>query len=66
MFSQESNWREGNIGSGNGLAPNRRQAITWATDDPVHWRIYVALGGDELMYRPLGDLIEILDKWFSR
>ena len=31
-------------GSGNGLAPNRRQVITWTNDDPVHWRIYAALG----------------------
>ena len=35
-------------GSGNGLAPNRRQAIIWNNYDPVHWRIYAALGGDEL------------------
>ena len=27
---------------------NRRQAIIWANADPVHWRIYAALGGDEL------------------
>ena len=26
-----------------------RQAITWTNDDPVHWCIYAALGGDELM-----------------
>ena len=32
----------------NGLAQNRRQAITWSNTDPVHWRIFVALGGDEL------------------
>ena len=25
-----------------------RQAITWTNDDPVHWRIYMAPGGDEL------------------
>ena len=36
------------IGSGNGLAPNRRQVINWTNADPVHWRIYTALGGDEL------------------
>ena len=30
------------------MARNRRQAITWTNDDPVHWRIYAALGGDEL------------------
>ena len=36
-------------GSGNGLAPNRRQAITWTNADPVHWRIYAALEGDGVM-----------------
>ena len=36
------------IGSGNGLAPRRRQAITWTNADPVNRRIYAALGGDEL------------------
>ena len=25
-----------------------RQAIIWTNADPVHWRIYVALAGDEL------------------
>ena len=34
--------------SGNGLAPNRRQAITCTNADPVHWSIYAALGGDKL------------------
>ena len=32
----------------NGLMPNRRQAITWTNVDPVNWRKYAALGGDEL------------------
>ena len=32
----------------NGSAPNRRQAIIWTDADPIHWRIYVSLGGDEL------------------
>ena len=36
------------IGSDNGLVPNRRQAIIWTNADPIHWRIYAALGGDEL------------------
>ena len=31
----------------NGLALNRRQAITWTNADPIHWRIYAVLGGDE-------------------
>ena len=30
------------------IKPNRRQAITWTNADPIHWRIYEALGGDEL------------------
>ena len=37
-------------GSDNGLAPIRRQAIIWTTADPVHWRIYAALGGDEWIW----------------
>ena len=37
--------------SGNGLAPNRRQVIIWTNADPVHKRIYVALGGGELRSR---------------
>ena len=28
----------------NGLAPNRRQAIIWTSDDLVYWRIYSSLG----------------------
>ena len=36
------------IGSNNGLAPNRQQAIVLVNADPVHWRIYATLGGDEL------------------
>ena len=30
---QESNWQYPSIGSGNGLAPNRRQVITWTNAD---------------------------------
>ena len=37
------------IGLDNGLAPNRRQAFIWTNADPVHWPIYAALGGDELL-----------------
>ena len=37
------------IGSGNGLAQHRRQAITWTNADPVHQCIYAVLGGDELI-----------------
>ena len=36
------------ICSDNGLAPSRRQVIIWTNADPVHRRIYAALGGDEL------------------
>ena len=37
------------IGSGNGLGPNRRQAIIWANAYPVHGYIYATLGEDELI-----------------
>ena len=45
----EANRQHPSIGLDNGLAPNRRQAINWTNADPIHWRIYAALGGDELM-----------------
>ena len=32
------------VGSGNGLVPNKRQAITWSNAGPVYWRIFAALG----------------------
>ena len=35
------------IGLDDGLASNMRQAIIWTNADPIHWRIYTALGGDE-------------------
>ena len=43
VCSQGSTQQLVSIGSGNGLAPNRRQAITWTNAYPVHWRIYAAL-----------------------
>ena len=33
----------------NGLAPNRQQAIIWTNTEQIHWRIYAALEGDELL-----------------
>ena len=45
-----SNWQKVSIGSGNGLAPNRRQAITWTNVEPVHGRIYAALGGAKVIH----------------
>ena len=38
-------YNETNVGSGNGLAPNRHQAIIWINADPFHRRIFAALGG---------------------
>ena len=35
-------WEHVNIGSRNGLVPNRWQAITWTSDDPIHWCICVS------------------------
>ena len=40
------------FGLDNGLATNRQQAIVWTNADPIHWRIYAALGGGELI-KPL-------------
>ena len=46
---QEAPWQQVSTGSGNGLAPNRRQAIIWTNDDTVHWRIYAALREEDLI-----------------
>ena len=46
ICSQISNVWYTSIGSGNGLAPNRRQAIAWTNADPDHWRICAAHGRD--------------------
>ena len=37
-----------NIGSDNGLAPARRQAIIWTNVGMFYWHIYVSLGLNEL------------------
>ena len=37
------------IGSDNGLALSRRQAIIWTKTDTIQQRIYAAPGGDELI-----------------
>ena len=29
--------------------PIRRQAIIWTNADPIHWRTYAEVGGDELI-----------------
>ena len=39
------------IGLDNGLAPNRRQAIIWTNADPIPWRIYATLRGDDLTHQ---------------
>ena len=55
------NWQQCSIGLDNGLAPNRRQAIIWTNADPIHWRIYAALGGDEfncVAVQPIDSLIQ--------
>ena len=44
-----SNSRYPSIGLDNGLAPNRRQSITWTNTDPVQRHIYASLGGNELV-----------------
>ena len=51
-----------------GLAPNRRQAITWTNADTVYWCIYAALGAgkmsevNEILVKvQLNPLLESLD-----
>ena len=51
--------------SGSGLAPNRRQATIWTSADPIHWRIYAALGGDELIKHYMSLYQMNTENWFS-
>ena len=55
VYSQGSNWQYSSIGSGNGLAPSRRQAIIWTDDGIVYWRIYASLSLNDLTHWSLGD-----------
>ena len=41
---QGYNWKYVVIGSGNGMVPNRRQAITWANDVMIHKLMCVLVG----------------------
>ena len=43
---------------------NRQQAIIWTNADPNHWRIYAALGWDELNYLQLHLLNHLF--WVTR
>ena len=49
VCSQGSIEQYASIGSDNGLAPNRRQAIIWTNDGLIWWRIYASLGLNELV-----------------
>ena len=44
------NSHQPSIGLDNGMATNRRHAIIWTNADPIHWRIYAAVGGDEVTH----------------
>ena len=48
ICSQASKYQYVSIGSDDGLAPNRRQAITWTNTGPVYWCIYVSFSLNEL------------------
>ena len=39
VYFERFKWQYVSIGSGNGLSPNKWQAITLANADPVHWHI---------------------------
>ena len=48
VYSQGTNLLEVSTGSGCGLAPNRRETITRINADPIHRRIYTALGVNKI------------------
>ena len=54
------------MGLDNGLAPNMRQGIIWTDTDPIHWRIYLTLGGDELINSFCAGTVVCPSKYKSR
>ena len=48
ICSHGSNYQYASIGSDDGLAPIRGQAIIWTNGDLVYWRIYASLCFNEL------------------
>ena len=56
--SQGSNW-QWEIGTGNGLASKRRQAITWTNDDPVEWHIWVNRSQWVILYASVRDIFVV-------
>ena len=54
-----SNFQYFSIGSDNGLAPNRRQAIIWTNDDPVQRCIYASLSLNELINAYIYRLLDL-------
>ena len=54
-------WQYVNIGSDNGLALIKRQAIIWNSDDLIYWHMYASLSHDELSHCCLVAPHDILD-----
>ena len=61
MCFQGSNQQYSIIGSDNGMAPTRRQAIIWTNDGLGCWRIYASLSLSEL--READTLIQVDTVW---
>ena len=57
---QEPDWQISSIGSDDGLAPNRRQTLTWTNDGMCFRRIYASLGLNELSDGFLPDVTQPL------
>ena len=43
FYSRGPYWQYVIINLGNGWVTNKRQAITWNNDDPVHWRTHITV-----------------------
>ena len=58
-----TNWQHVSIGSDNGLAQFRPQAIVWTNADLIHYRIYTALWSDELINKPANQFEDKASVW---
>ena len=59
FFSCVTNWQKSGIGSDNGLAHIRGQAIIWTNNGLIYWRIYASLGLNDQVGKLYSGVVEI-------
>ena len=65
-LSLTSSWQYRSISINNGFMPNRWQAIIWTNAGMIHWRIFVALVGEEIIDSVISNILKtVYTIWFT-